>query len=338
MTKTIVQLYADNPIALDPGDLIEGTENTGTTPLSGAFKASYLMFNRYKITPSVASNDLILALKHEDGNDPSADRPLYFKIGNTLRACTAALSVTKADATNWAALGSAELATKEADLFCYLIWNTNLAPDAVDIFWSRVPYGRLYSDFSATTTNEKYAAINATAPAATDECVCIGRFAATLSAGAAYTFSVPTYTNTNLIHLPIFETRELSYIPTLGGVTITTGTITAVYRIVNKILNARVHFLFGASSAITGAVTISRAMGTLALTGTLNPIGICELFDSGSSVAWVGTAVDVAGTINLQVFATSGAYSQTVALSSTVPFTWATGDEITASFSYPLSV
>jgi len=109
----------------------------------------------YKIVPTVSANDLILSLKHEDGTDPSAVRPLYFKIGDTQRAVTAALSVTKADATNWANLGSAELATYETDLFPYLIWNTNLTPDAVDIGWSRIPYGNLYSDFSATTTNEK---------------------------------------------------------------------------------------------------------------------------------------------------------------------------------------
>jgi hypothetical protein len=235
MTKTIVQLYADNPVVLDPGDIIEVTENTGTTPLSGAVKASYLMFNRYKLTPTVVSNDLVLALKHEDASDPSDDRPLYFKIGNSLRACTAALSVTKADATNWANLGSAELATKENDLFAYLVWNTNLTPDAVDIFWSRIPFGRLYSDFSGTTTNEKYAAINATAPAATDECVCIGRFAATLSAGAGYTFSVPTFTNINLIHHPIFETRWMTWVPVYsasGSLTYTSVTSTvARYKI-----------------------------------------------------------------------------------------------------------
>ena len=141
-----------------------------------------------KIVPSVSANDLILSLKTLAGTDPSASDPVYVKIGDAVRAVTAALSVTKADATNWANLGSAEFATNETDLFPYLVWNTNLTPDAVDIFWSRIPYGRLYSDFSGTTTNEKYAAINATAPAATDECINIGRFCATLSAGAGYTW------------------------------------------------------------------------------------------------------------------------------------------------------
>jgi len=171
--------------------------------------------NRYKIVPTVSSNDLVLAIKTVDGNDASATDAIPFKIGNTIRWCTAALSVTKADGTNWANLGSAELGTKEADLFVYVVWNTNLG--AVDVFWSRIPYGRLYSDFSATTTNEKYAAINATAPAATDECVLIGRFAATLSlSGTSHLWTVPTYTNINLIHTPISTTRWLSWTPNVS--------------------------------------------------------------------------------------------------------------------------
>ena len=166
----------------------------------------------YKITPTVVSNDLVLTITHADGTTPSACRPLWFLIGNTWRACTAALSVTKVDGTNWANLGSAELGTKEQDLFPYAIWNTNLSGGTVDVLWSRIPYGRLYSDFSGTTTNENYAAINATAPAATDECAPLGRFAATLSlSGTSHVWTVPTYTNVNLVQQPINKTRVLTF-------------------------------------------------------------------------------------------------------------------------------
>ncbi len=220
-------------------DLVVVVDDVATTPVTKRMTVADLetmietdvgsrVFSHYNITPSVSANDLILALKHEDGTDPSATRPLYFKIGSSLRAVTAALSVTKADGTSWANLGSAEFATKETDLFPYLVWNTNLTPDAVDIFWSRIPYGRLYSDFSATTTNEKYAAINATAPAATDECINIGRFAATLSAGAGYTWTVPTFTNANLIHAPTLDTRALNWYPQFsasGSLTFTSVSI-----------------------------------------------------------------------------------------------------------------
>lgn len=329
MTKTIVQLLADNNVTLDPGDIIEVAENTGTTPLSGAAKLSQLMFNRYKVTPTVVSNDLVLALKHEDNTDPSADRPLYFKIGNSLRACTAALSVTKADATNWAALGSAELATKETDLFAYLVWNTNLAPDAVDIFWSRIPYGRLYSDFSATTTAEKYAAINATAPAATDECINIGRFAATLSAGAGYTFTVPTYTNLNLVHHPIFETRLLSWTPVWTNLTISNGSQTGEYMRVGNVIYVAVGLTWGSTTSIAGAVdhSLPCAARTYPLAAPRPSIGLINAIDTGSSVQYACIASAVSTTsIRVKAQTASGTYLVLSDISSTVPFTWANTD------------
>ena len=237
--EKITALLISNPIDIDPGDLLYAVEDTGTTPASGALKASQLMFNRYKIVPSVAANDLTVALKHLDGTDPSADRPLYFKIGDAVRAVTGALSVTKADATNWFNAGSAELATKEIDYFVYLGYN---ATDGVVIGFSRIPCANLYSDFSATSTNERYAAISTiTNAAAGDNYVVIGRFAATLSAGAGYTWTVPTFTSVNLIQSPIYETRWLDWQPTYaatGSMTYTSVTTTlARYRLTGTIGN-----------------------------------------------------------------------------------------------------
>jgi len=222
--KTIAGWYAANPITIDPGDIVPATENTGATPVTGGFKLSQLMFNRYKIVTSISNNDLVVSVVHEDGNNPSTDRPLYFKIGNTIRAVTAALSVTKADGSNWANLGSSELGTLEQDLFVYVVWNTGLTPNAVDIFWSRYPMGRVYSDFSSTSTNDKYAAINATAPNTTDDCVNIGRCAATLSLlGTGHLWTRPTATSVNVIQHPIFNTRWLTWNPNEPGTSLIAG-------------------------------------------------------------------------------------------------------------------
>ncbi len=160
-----------------------------------------------QIVPSVASNHLTVAIKGMDGNNPSASNPVYVRIGNTVRTITSALSVTKNAGTNWCNAGSAELATKEIDYFVYLGYN---ATDGVVIGFSRIPYAGEYSEFSATTTDEKYCAISTiTNAAAGDDYEVVGRFAATLSAGAGYTWSVPTFTNINLIQRPIYETRIL---------------------------------------------------------------------------------------------------------------------------------
>ena len=164
----------------------------------------------YRIVPSVSSNNLTLSLKGLDGNDPSATNPITVRIGNTERTITTALSVTKNAGTGWFRAGEAELATKEIDYFVYLGYN---ATDGVVIGFSRLPWANSYGDFSTLAGNEKYCAISTiTNAVAGDDYVNIGRFAATLSLGGAYTWSVPTFTTSNLINRPIFETRLLSYV------------------------------------------------------------------------------------------------------------------------------
>lgn len=162
-----------------------------------------------KIVPSVASNNLTVALKGLDGNDPSATNPVYIKSGDTIRTITEALAMTRNAGTNWMNAGSAELATKEIDYFVYYFFRASTQTHGLAI--SRIPYATLPTDFSDTSTNEKYFS---TTPADTDPVTNIGRFAATLSAGAGYTWSVPTFTSANLIQRPIYETRWLDYTAT----------------------------------------------------------------------------------------------------------------------------
>jgi hypothetical protein len=206
-----------------------------------------------KIVLSVASNNLTVALKNLAGTDPSTTDPVYCRIGDTVRIITAALSVTKNAATNWCNAGGAELATKEVDYFAYLGYN---ATDGVVLGFSRIPYALQYSDFSATTTNEIYCAISTiTNAAATDYYNVIGRFAATLSAGAGYTWSVPTFTAINLIQRPIFETRTLSCSTVHTGFS-ANPTYAFNYKIVNKILYVN-YFITGAGTSNGTGYTIT---------------------------------------------------------------------------------
>jgi hypothetical protein len=190
---------------------VTGTMTPPLTFYGANFNAPEGFLLNGKIVPSVADDDLTVAIKGLDGNDPSATNPVYCRIGDTVHAITSALSVTKADGTNWFNAGSAELATKEIDYFVYLGYN---ATDGVVIGFARIPYATQYDQFSATTTNEKYCAISIISNAAAgDDYTVVGRFAATLSAGAGYTWSVPTFTSINLIQRPIFETRWLTWQP-----------------------------------------------------------------------------------------------------------------------------
>jgi hypothetical protein len=187
------------------------------------------------INVSVASNNLTVAVKTLQGTDPSPTNPVGIIIGNQLRSITSALSVTSIAGTNWLNMGSAELATREVDLFTFMQWNSTTS--AVNILVSRLPYSRLMGDFVNSGTNEKgvFGIVNYNA---TDNVVNIGRFAATLSAGAGHTWSVPTFDNANLIQEPIYETRWLDYTPQIsyqfGSVNPTSNTINrAKYMLTN---------------------------------------------------------------------------------------------------------
>jgi hypothetical protein len=236
-----------------------------------------------KISVSVASNNLTLSLKTLAGADATASTPIYCVIGGVIRSVTAALSVTKNAGTNWCNSGSAEQATKEIDYFVYLGYN---ATDGVTLGFSRIPFACQYSDFSVTTTSEKYCAISIiTNAAATDYYNVIGRFAATLSAGAGYTWSVPTFTAANLIQRPIFESRWLEYIPTYyaaGGTVPTYTTNTSRY----KISYREVHLMISSQNSSGGTA----GAGAVDLTYSL-PISASNInsgFPTGSALYYNG--------------------------------------------------
>lgn len=199
-----------------------------------------------KIVPSIASNNLTLALKGVDGNDPSATNPVYVRINSVTRTITAALSVTLNAGTNWFSHGSAVTAAQDIDYFVFLAWDNSNS--AVRIGFARIPYPILYSEFSATTTNQRYGAFN-TAPSSGDSVVNVGRFRARLSAGAGYTWSIP---NVEVINYPVFATDTLSFnmVVTAGtGWGITTG---LQYQIIMDTVTVRV----------TGAGALSGTAGS----------------------------------------------------------------------------
>jgi hypothetical protein len=166
------------------------------------------------------------------------------------------LSVTAADGTNYCASGSTEIATKEVDYFVYLGWNAT--GNNIMLGFSRIPYARRLDDFTyANTTSQKSIVATGTASSAvSDNFVNIGRFAATLSAGAGYTWTVPTFTTTNLIQVPIYQTR---WLPCAASLTITNGpsstTVDSQYQINDTVCNFK-YDIKGTVSVANTAVDI----------------------------------------------------------------------------------
>lgn len=282
----------------------------------------------YSIAPSVSGSDLTVAIKDAAGNNPTSTSPCVFRVGGSERILSTSLSVTKADGTNWANLGGAQLATLEQDLFVYIVWNTNTS--ALDVLWSRIPYASVYGDFNSTSTSAKYGAINATAPASTDNVVNIGRFAATLSAGAGYTWTVPTYTASNLKQYPIQHSRLLSYVPTwvASGTAVAMGnsTLTGTYKFEGRSVVVRFYFTAGDTGTTFGTGTYSWA---LPLAPSVTCYGSAKILDA--TTAW----------FTLTVEATTGGVivgypSATSIVGASIPMTWAAGDGISGQVTIEL--
>lgn len=222
------------------------------------------------ITVSVASNNLTVAIKTIAGADPSAGDPVKVRIGDTYRSITAALSVTTNAGTNWCNAGSTELATYEIDYFVYLGYN---ATDGVTIGFSRIHYANLYSDFSATSTDLTYCAISTiTNAAAGDNYVNVGRFAATLSAGAGYTWTVPAFTSDNLIQRPIYSTRVLDFNSVItysgGSTNPTSNTVAVAQYVFNQYIKSiaiRSVLVKGAGDRTSTRFSIPISIGTSAI-------------------------------------------------------------------------
>ena len=266
-----------------------------------------------KISVSVASNNLTVAIKGMDGNDPSASNPVYCRIGDTVRTITSALSFTLNAGTNFFNAGSAELATKEIDYFVFLVFISSNSTVAVGI--TRSPAETLFT--GRTNTNEKYMHYSgATLPADTDGIEYIGRFAATLSAGAGYTWTVPTFTATNLIQRPIRETRWLSFAPTLTGGT-GSSAVGPVYQIVGSNVTLQIKQIGNTSNATTKtfvgpfALVAGTAQFSAAIinitdnSSNLSTLGHLEMTDSSSTIsaykAFYETAWTASGTCNLYI-------------------------------------
>lgn len=250
-----------------------------------------------KIVPSVTSANITVAIKGMDGNDPSATNPVLIRINGVIRKITSALSVTKNAGTNWFNSGSAELATMEIDYFVYLGYN---ATDGVVIGFARIPYVTEYSQFSATTTDEKFCAISTiTNAAASDSYENIGRFLAVLGVSASYNWSVSTFTNTNLIQRPIYVTRWLSYTPawtgsgslTFNPATQNTGKYQIDYRTVRG---------YVVGKGTTGGTTSSNLIATLPLSVS----GTIATYDMwGSGYIYDGATIGGTAVINLATIA-----------------------------------
>lgn len=294
--------------------------------------AAVQSLNAYKITPSIASNNLTLAIKALSGNDASATEPISFMIAGAGRTLTGALSVTVNAGTNIFNAGAAKLLGNDIDFFVYIGWRA--ASSTLFVLISRLPLGRTYADFSATSTSERYGAFSGSAPASTDVVRVIGRFAAQNSGTAAFNWSIPS---AFVVHEPIFETRWLNFNFFSSNITIGNGTTNVSrYKITMNKVDFYNKWTLGSTSAIPTSPVFSPPLTPSSSQQTYDgPIGGARYNDTGTA-NYLG-AIILAGTeVQPVAYTVGGTYAGMTGLTATVPHTWATTDVMEHQGSYEI--
>ena len=216
MTDTYFE-DATHATSLDGDEALGATDDPSGTPadvyVTPADLAKYTAeVKKPKLSVTVSTNDLIVALKHKDDSDPSATNPLHFVINDTVRSVTSALSITIPDGTNWFNSGGLTLGTLVVPYFVYVVWDS--ISSAVALTIARKPHYRVIA--SGMTTNNIDTHVYGYAGFTDgDDMANIGYFEATLSlSGTGHLWTVPAFTGNNLRHEQTFESQEMTWTPT----------------------------------------------------------------------------------------------------------------------------
>lgn len=122
--------------------------------------------------------------------------------------------------------------------------------------------------------------------------------------------------------------------PTWTNLTVGNGTSTQRYTVVGRMCTVHTLLTWGSTTSISGTVTCS-----IPIAGDTNneaDNASATLYDATGS-RWFGRCYRAsASTVGLLAMITSGSHSSSDLISATVPFTWATNDYISFSYSYEI--
>lgn len=159
--------------------------------------------------------------------------------------------------------------------------------------------------------------------------------------GTSYDLPADEFTATKVASynslLQALQNPFTAWVPTWTNLTVGNGTVTAKYRQIGKLVIVRLVIVFGSTTSISGAVSFTLPVTRAAYAGTagVSPLGMARFFDASPGAGYEGVVVTPSTTTaKLHVWQASGTYTQAVDLSSTVPVTWTTSDEIHVQLSY----
>jgi hypothetical protein len=127
-----------------------------------------------------------------------------------------------------------------------------------------------------------------------------------------------------------------TYTPSFSNLTKGNGTSEAAYMQAGKFVTVRFTFTLGSTSSVGTIPTISvpETMDTQYLSSFA--LGTCHLYDLNTDQVYPGLVIPSTDRNSARPFAinTSGSLASYAIVNATTPFTWATGDQMTMTFTY----
>jgi hypothetical protein len=121
-----------------------------------------------------------------------------------------------------------------------------------------------------------------------------------------------------------------AYAPSVAGLTVGNATVAYRYKITGNITTVETSIVFGSTTSVSGDTTI--ATPTTPASAQL-VMGSASLYDLSGSVN-VGITLVTGTSIYVRAILATGSYAVNNSISSTIPFTWTTGDTIMFICSY----
>ena len=120
----------------------------------------------------------------------------------------------------------------------------------------------------------------------------------------------------------------VNFTPTIQNLTVGNGTIFGVYALVNDLCFYQVRFIFGSTSAVTGALYIEYPFQVAET--WLGAVGGQCAYDDASGTDYFGVIYRSSGVRGLlSTLRSDSTHAKADGVDATTPFTWASGDKIT---------
>lgn len=118
------------------------------------------------------------------------------------------------------------------------------------------------------------------------------------------------------------------------NLTVGNGTVVSRYVQTGKLVTALVNLTWGSTTSISGDVTISLPVTASSSYSGETPIGTLHMLDAGTLRYFGVVTLASTTTASMRVGQSNATYLVATALSSSIPFTWTTSDQLNLVFSY----